>query len=439
MSTLARTSPVDRLDRAALAALQARRLDAMLAVVSSHSAFYATKLAHAGLVRGHVWRWPDDLAAIPFTTKRELVADQTPDAPWGTVMTEPVEHYTRYSHTSGTTGRALRWLDTPESWQWSIDCWKAVYGGARVTHMDRVVFAFSFGPFFGFWTAFDAASQLGALCVPGGGLSSQQRLSLIDAVRPTVICCTPTYALRLAEVAAQEYPAAWLENIGVRVLIVAGEPGGNIPATRARIESAWGARVIDHHGLTEVGPVSFECWESPGYMHLNEAEFLCEVIDPTTGAPVPSGTAGELVVTNLGRVANPVIRYRTGDLVIRDETPCACGRTFARLRGGVVARVDDMVTVRGVNVYPSAIEAIVRGFPSVTEFRTTIADEGALRSARLDIESNGPLPEADAQQVAAALRDAIGLTVTVRCVEAGTLPRPEMKSRRFVIEQRVEG
>src|SRR5437867_3074722 len=158
--------------------------------------------------------------------------------------------------------------------------------------------------------------QIGAQCVPGGGMSSQIRLRMIETIGATVVCCTPTYALRLADLAAEENgvgkDAPPLSEGSVRVLIVAGEPGGSIAATRERIERSWGARVIDHHGLTETGPISFECWESPGDLHVNEGEYICEVLDPSTGRAVPDGQKGELVVTNLGRAASPVIRYRTG-------------------------------------------------------------------------------------------------------------------------------
>jgi phenylacetate-CoA ligase len=422
----------------ALRAEQERRLAALLARIRGGSPFYTRKLSAAGVPHDTTIRIPDGLAQLPLTTKAELVADQEAYPPWGSVLSEPIEHYTRYSHTSGTTGRPLRWVDTPESWQWSLDCWKAVYRAARVDARDRVFFAFSFGPFYGFWTAFGAAEQIGAHCVPAGGMSSQQRLALLRAVQPSVVCCTPTYALRLAEV-ARDGPSAPLNRCGVRVLIVAGEPGGSILATRRLIEDAWGARVIDHHGLTEVGPVSFECWEAPGFLHLNEAEFICEVLDPETSQPVADGEIGELVITNLGRVANPVIRYRTGDLVVRNSSPCACGRTFARLAGGIRARVDDMVTVRGVNVYPAAIESIVRQFDEVAEFRTTVSQTGTLASISMDMECD---PDAGdvalvAQRLADALRLGLGLAVDVNAVERGTLPRPDMKSSRFVIQERL--
>jgi phenylacetate-CoA ligase len=300
---------------------------------------------------------------------------------------------------------------------------------------DRAFFPFSFGPFLGFWAAFDAGSQVGVHCVPGGGMSSPLRLSLIESLAVDVVCCTPTYALHLLEVAAAE--GVRLREGPVRVLIVAGEPGGSIPATRERIEQGWGARVIDHHGLTEVGPLSFECWEAPGFLHLNESRFLCEVLDPATLRPVPDGTRGELVVTSLGRSASPVLRYRTGDVVVRRSEPCACGRSWARLEGGILARADDMVNVRGVNVYPAAIEAVVRGFPEVVEFRSTVSRSHEMRSLSVEIEPAPGVegPPALAAAVSKRLREALGLNVPVRAVGPRTLPRFEMKARRFVVEE----
>src|SRR6185436_6586985 len=331
--------------------------------------------------------------------------------------------------TSSTTGSPLRWLDTRETWQWVLDCWKAVFRGAQVSAQDRIFFPFSFGPFLGFWSAFEAGCQIGAQCIPGGGMSSTVRLSMIENVHPTVICCTPTYALWLAEVAAKE--SMRLADSSVRVLIVAGEPGGSIPATRDRIEQAWGARVIDHHGLTETGPLSFECWESPGALHMNEGEYVCEVVNPETGSPVADGERGELVVTNLGRIASPVIRYRTGDIVSRRSDLCICGRTWARLQGGILARADDMINIRGVNVYPTSIEAVVRMVPEVVEFRSTVSQPGAMRSLSIEIEITDGATDSAAisGHLARELRSALGLTIPVRIVESGSLPRFEMKAR----------
>jgi phenylacetate-CoA ligase len=419
--------------RQALATAQGDRLGMLLRHVYGRSAFYTRKLDDAGVAVASL-RLPDDLERLPLTTKAELIADQAANGPWGTLLTEPIDRYTRYCQTSSTTGSPLRWVDTNESWQWLVECWKEVFSAAGVTAGDRVFFPFSFGPFLGFWVGFDAGSQMGALCVPGGGMSSRQRLSVIDSVQATVVCCTPTYALRLAEVAAEE--GRVLAESSVRVLIVAGEPGGSIPATRAQIERSWGARVIDHHGLTEVGPISFECWESPGSLHLNEDRFVCEVLDPVSGRPMADGQAGELVVTNLGRLANPVIRYKTADIVVRRSDPCACGRPWARLEGGVLARADDMINIRGVNVYPTSIESVVRRFSEIVEFRTTVSQTHSMRMLTVDIEPGAQAGDtaALAERVAVRLKEALGLSVRVQVAAAGTLPRFEMKARRFVVD-----
>jgi phenylacetate-CoA ligase len=416
--------------RAAIAVQQRRRLSALVGALDGRNPFYTRKLALAGVDAAAVTR--QGITALPFTTKAELIADQDAHGPWGSARTEPIAAYTRYHQTSSTTGRPLRWLDTNESWQWALDCWKSVFGGARVRPGDRVLFAFSFGPFLGFWTAFEAGCQIGAHCVPGGGMSSHQRLSLIDAVRPDVLCCTPTYALRLAEVAHTEGHAP-LTASGVRTIIVAGESGGSLPAVRARIEQAWGARVIDHYGLTEVGPVAFEDWDRPGGVYVNEAEFVAEVLD-RDGAPVADGELGELVLTNLGRTASPVIRYRTGDIVRASTAPHLDGPAYLWLEGGILARADDMITIRGVNVYPTAVESVVRAHADVTEFRATVAREGAMRHVRVEIEVRPGVDGASvAQAVALALKEALGLTVTVQPVPPLALPRFEMKARRFVI------
>jgi phenylacetate-CoA ligase len=425
----------ERISRAELVRRQGERLSQLLQRIHGRNPFYTRKFESAGVDPRRL-SFPDDLGVLPLTTKQELIADQREAPPWGTNLTEPLDHYTRYNQTSSTTGTPLRWLDTNESWQWMLDCWKTVYAGAGVGAGDRIFFPFSFGPFLGFWTAFEAGCQIGAHCIPAGGMSSQVRLAMIDTLQPTVVCCTPTYALRLLEVARETAQDRDLADSSVRVLIVAGEPGGNVPSTRERIEQGWGARVIDHHGLTEVGPVSFECWESPRALHLNESEYICEVLEMGGEHVVDEGSRGELVLTNLGRAASPLIRYRTGDVVVRRTDGCACGRTLARLEGGVLARVDDMVNVRGVNVYPSAVEAVVRRFPQVVEYRATVTNQSPLRELCVEVElaRGGEERSIVTAQISAALREALGLTVLLQAVEAGTLPRFELKSRRFIVE-----
>jgi len=430
-ATIRTAAQAECLSRLEIETRQAARVAMLLDHIDGRNRFYTEKFSRAGL-RVSDLDLLTDLDRLPFTTKTELIADQKTNPPWGTALSESIARYTRYNQTSSTTGEPLRWLDTTESWQWMLECWKAVYRAARVGSSDRIFFPFSFGPFLGFWTAFDAGTQLGAHCVPAGGMTSETRLDLIDVLQPTVVCCTPTYALRLIEVASER--GETLANNSVRVVIVAGEPGGNIPATRRQIETGWAARVIDHHGLTEVGPISFECWENSGFVHLNECEYVCEVLDPDTGQPVPDGDQGELVVTNLGRLASPLIRYRTRDIVVRVSEPCPCGRTLSRLVGGIVSRVDDMVCVRGVNIYPAAIEAVVRAVREVVEYRATVYTAGALGTLSVEIEVGSADPESVTRLVESKLRHALGLTVPVVAVQPGTLPRFDMKARRFVVK-----
>ena len=303
-----------------------------------------------------------------------------------------------------------------------LDCWKAVYRAARVNSEDRIFFPFSFGPFLGFWTAFEAGIQIGAHCIPAGGMTSQTRLTLIKNIRPTVICCTPTYALRLLEVARQDPDIQHLDvTKSVQALIVAGEPGGSISSTRARIEEGWNARVIDHHGMTEVGPISFECWENPGNIHLNECEFICEILDPKTLKPVSEDAQGELVITNLGRKASPLIRYRSGDLVVASAQPCPCGRTLTLLKGGIRSRIDDMVYVNGVNIYPAAVETVLRAIDEIVEYRATVRTRGTLRVLSVEIELNKSTENAEkvAQRTKVDFQNSLGLKVPVRsCLRA---------------------
>jgi phenylacetate-CoA ligase len=399
--------------------------------VLADNRFYRTKYAAAGLDTG---RLPDlhQLDRLPVTTKSELVEDQVAHPPFGTNLTFPIEAYSRLHLTSGTTGRPLRWLDTPESWQWWLDCWKEVYRAAGVTAGDRVFVAFSFGPFIGFWTAFEAGQQLGALLLPGGGLSTSQRLDLLLDHGATVLVSTPTYALRLAETAREA--GRDLAGSAIRVTIHAGEPGASIPSVRARLEQAWGARCFDHAGATEMGAWGFGC-EVEDHMHINESQFVAEVIDPDTLRPPavdPTGVQrGELVLTNLGRVGSPLIRYRTGDLVELAGDCCACGRQDRYLRGGILGRIDDMIVVRGINVFPSAIENIVREFGEIAEFEVQVEHRREMAELVIRIETNDATGETTAAALAEGVYRRLNLRPIVQLVAPNSLPRYELKARRF--------
>lgn len=410
--------------------LQRERLVVLLGQILPRNRFYLDKLTRVDVAADTV-RVLEDLKKLPFTTKAELLEDQATHPPYGRNLTCPLTEYTRYNQTSGTSGQPLRWLDTPASWQAMLDCWSRIYAIAGITPADRLFFAFSFGPFLGFWTAFESAARLGCLCLPGGGMSSGARLRFLLDNQATVVLCTPTYALHLAETARQQ--GIDLAAGPVRALIVAGEPGGSITATRALIESAWGARLFDHSGLTEVGPLSIECRAAPGGLHVLEEDYLIEVIDPATGAEVSDGNVGEMVVTNFGRWASPLIRYRTGDLVQMDTRPCPCGLTYRRLLGGILGRSDELIHVRGNNVYPTALEAILRGFPDVAEYRIEVDQTQPLAELRIEVE---PVSDADgaalANRVCDAIRERLLFRAEVVAVAVGSLPRFELKARRVV-------
>lgn len=413
----------------ALESQQLAALNRLVGAIAPSNRFYQRKLAAADALGGFL-SLEAFRARMPFTTKAELALDQLEHPPYGTALTYPLERYVRFHQTSGTSGRPLAWLDDPDSWQWVLDNWKRVWRHAGAMPGDAAFFAFSFGPFLGFWAAFDSAVQLGIRAIPGGGLSSADRVRLLLAQRPRLLCCTPTYALRLAEVAREE--GLDLARAGVARILVAGEPGGSVPAIRARIESAWtGAVVVDHHGMTEVGPVSYGVPGEPDRLRLMADSYLCEVLEPGGDTPVPPGGTGELVLTTLGRVACPLLRYRTGDLV----RPVPSGQSLPGefdLGGGILGRADDMVIVRGVNLYPSSLDAAIRTVAGVGEYQVEIDRRSTLPEARVRFEATDPALD-PAVELARHLAAMFQMRIEVERVDAGTLPRSELKARRWRI------
>ncbi len=416
-------SDLETASRSLIATHQWTRLQAGLTRILPHNRFYQEKFSAVGVNQPLTLEQLEDLSHFPFTTKRELVADQEAHPLFGRNLTYPVSNYIRLHQTSGTTGRPLKLLDTQESWDWWADCWATVYRAAGVSRDDIVFLAFGFGPFIGFWSAYEGAKRLGALTVPGGGMDSVQRLRALQEIGATVLVCTPSYALHLAEV-AQEHGIDMRES-SVRVTIHAGEPGASIPATRERIERAWNARTYDHAGMTEMGAYGFSCSQQQG-IHVNEEEFIAEILNPQTGQPVADGQTGELVLTNLGRWGSPAIRYRTGDLVRHSGYSCSCGRTFLALTGGVLGRVDDMLIVRGVNVYPSALADVLHRFPEVSEYRVIVTQAGPMDEIALQVEC----PAERIAHIQEELHIAFNLRIPVEVVEQGSLPRFELKAKR---------
>lgn len=423
------TGPLDAASgpatRAALDAFKLDRLRALLRDILPRNAFYAAKLARVdadGL--GSL----EQLSTWPFTFKEELVEAAGHGGLPGN-LTRPIDHYVRFHQTSGTHGRPLPVFDTAADWAWWMDCWRVILGRAGIGAGDRVLVASSFGPYAGFWSCFDALVAGGALAIPTGGMPSLSRLQLARNLAATVLVATPSYALHLAEV-AEEHKID-LAATPVRLVIVVGEPGGSIPATRARIAERWGAEVLDHAGATEIG-----AWGvgdlTGGGLDVIEPFFHPEFLALDTGRPAGPGELAELVLTTLGRSGAPVIRYRTGDVVrpiwaAAGDVACG-GSPWVRLAGGILGRADDMLVVRGVNIFPGAIDDIVRSFPEVVEHRLTVTTRGSLDVLHLEIEDRLAAPG----RVAEELKLRLGLKVGVVAVPIGSLPRFEGKGRRIV-------
>jgi len=423
---------IETMPRKALEALQLTKLRSMLQQIYGPNRFYTEKLDAAGIHPESI-KTLDDLKRLPLTSKSELVQAQSDALPLGSNATFEESAYSRFHQTSGTTGTPLRVLDTPESWDWWGRCWGHVLAGAGLTENDRLFVPFSFGPFIGFWAAVEGARKINALMIPGGGRDSLQRLHLMKELGVTAMCCTPTYALRLAEVARES--GFDLSQIPLRTLIHAGEPGANVPATKARIESVWNAKCFDHAGASEIGAHSFECEVQPNGTHVTESEFIVEVLNPETQEAVPEGEQGELIITNLGRIGYPVIRYRSGDLVVLNQQKCACGRSFARFEGGVLGRADDMVVVRGINVFPSAVENLVRQCEAVEEFRITVSTNREMGNLAIELDlSKNANPESARKTVDQAIQNELSLRPEITVVPSGSLPRFEMKAKRFHVK-----
>jgi phenylacetate-CoA ligase len=401
----------------ALRAVQLERLRSGTAQVLRSNPFWRDRLTE---ING----W-DDFERLPLTAKSDLLQDQAANAPFGTNLTYPLERYVRLHQTSGSSGdQPLRWLDTEESWAWWTRIWSDhVYRAAGVRAGDRVFLAFSFGPFIGFWSAFGGAERLGALTISGGAMTTEQRIRNLRDIGATVLLATPTYALRMAELAREL--RLDLGTSDIRLTIHAGEPGASIPATRTAIEAAYMATSFDHTGMTELGPTGHSCSQRDG-VHLIESEFIFEVVDQR-GRP---SDEGELVATNLGRWGSPLVRYRTGDRVLVSRDECACGSPYMKVVGGIRGRVDDMLIVRGVNLFPSQVEDIVRRHAGMVEF--VIEHRQVMQMDEVTVVVEMADPNISTDRLEADLRQALGVRLSCRAVPTGSLPRGELKSTRVV-------
>jgi len=402
------------------------------------SPFYRRKLDEAGVKPTQI-RTLDDIHKLPFTTKDELKQSQLDHPLWGDFLAVPFEECLRVHMTSATTGRALAFLDTPEDWHGFYHSYARALYAFGVRKSDVVMAAFSYGPWIGYWSGFYAAQDLGALVFPAGGLSTEQRLDALLTYPITVLGCTPSYALFLAEQAAKK-GIDLAKQTKVRITWHTGEPGASIPATKARIEAAFGAQAFDLPGLTEIAAWGFECEVRNGLTHVNEDYCLPEVLGED-GQPVRPGEKGELVFTSLYRKAMPLLRYRTRDVVQLADRRCSCGRTLVAFEGGVLARQDDMKKVRGIIVYPRRIEEIVRAHQGVDEFQIVFRRLEGLDDILVRVDPASHLTTDDATRMQGALgeelRLGLGIRVSVELTECGALPRWDHKARR-VKDERTE-
>jgi phenylacetate-CoA ligase len=429
---------IERRSRAAMTRWQSARLREQVRHAAAHSPFYRRKLKAAG-VKPALIRTLADLPRLPFTTKDELKENQAARPPWGDVLAVPLADVMRVHLTSATTGRPLAFLDTREDWHGFYHSYARSLYAYGVRKTDMVMAAFSYGPWIGYWSGFYAAQDLGCLVLPVGGLSTDQRLDALLNYPVTVLGCTPSYALFLAEHAAKK-GIDLAKDTKIRITWHTGEPGASIPATKARIEAAFGARAYDLPGLTEIAAWGFECDARAGLTHVHEDYCYPEVLDEQD-RPVGPGGRGELVFTSLYRRAMPLLRYRTRDIVQVADRKCPCGRTLVAFEGGVLARLDDMKKVRGIIVYPRRIEEIVRPHAAVDEFQIVFRRLAGLDEivVRIDPSPSLALAERDGlrARLEESLRTGLGLRATVEITEPGTLPRWDHKAKR-VSDERTE-
>lgn len=428
----------ETLPRADLQALQLLKLRRMCEWAYTHSPFHKRRFDEAGFQLSQL-KTLADIQLIPFMT-REAWMDSQMEAPmFGNLLATEQTHAIRYHLTSGTSGRTpLRVLDSMKDWEWISEMWSYGLWGFGVRPEDRVYFAFGYGSFIGFWGAHYSCEKLGALVIPGGAQTTSARIKQIVEMDATVVCSTPTYALHLWQ-KAREMGIDLAKESKVSKLILSGEPAGSIPAVKHQLEEAWGAKCGDSAGMTELGTiVVFECAHQPGGTHIIEDHFIEEVINPVTGEPVGYGELGERVVTSFGRGFIPVIRYRTKDLVMKvPASTCSCGRTWDIYSGGIRGRVDDMKLIRGTNVYPRAVESIVREYSAIDEFQIYIwRKENKQDEITVKVELRPGL-EAQWDKMSGCLaRDLSqaheGLRFNLERMEYGQLPHFELKAKRLV-------
>ncbi|MBW2112413.1 MAG: AMP-binding protein [Deltaproteobacteria bacterium] len=420
-----------------LRALQLKRFQERMVHVYEHSPMYRRKYDEAGITPGDI-RTLEDIRKVPFTVKEELRESQARFPPWGDFMCVPPEEGVRVFQTTGTTGIPVKVLLNKKDWTVHFyDQFMHFMHGYGIKTTDILFVPFGYGLYIAWWGFQAALEQAGVMIVPGGAQSSRDRVKNMLDWDATVVCGTPTYLLYLGETARKM--GVSLPESKIRIVVAAGEPGANVPATKAAIEELYGARCYDDIGSSEISNFGFECVAQQG-THVIESMFYAECLDPDTLEPVGPGEVGELVLSNLCTESMPLLRYRMKDLVRFNRDRCDCGRTFLRLEGGILGRSDDMFQFAGVNIFPSGIENLIRQVKEFSsEYQIVVPRQGSGKRMKIRVEPasdrvSGPEMERAVSRFIEAFKYRITVTPDVEVAEVGELPRFELKAKRLIRE-----
>lgn len=428
----------ETLPRASLDALHLQRLQKLAEYAYENTAFYRQKFDAVGLKPSDIRSLEDFKRKVPVTDKSEFIHLQQQRPPYGDTLAVPQDLVAHHCETSGTTGVPLAIPYSMSDTMRYGESWVYGFWGLGIRPSDTFYFAFGWGNFAGFWSAYWGARRLGCRVISGGGLDTKGHIEAILRMKPTVLISTPTFALRIAAVAREM--GVDLSKSSIRFTYHAGEPGPTaLPGMRQQIEQAWGAKAGELLGIAEIDAMAPGCPNGDG-VHVNEMNCFTWSMDAASGQEVAEGEIGENIVTSYANTAQPLLNYRTHDLVRRRTTTCSCGRTWAKFEGAVLGRTDFMVTVRGTNVYQTAVENILNQINGVSmhyELVLTHEDGNDAMTVRFEPEPQVTSDQWDALAQDASDRIHKALHVRLRCtpVAPATLPRFELKTKR-IIDQR---
>ena len=420
-----------------LRSLQFRKFQRIFRWAYDNSPFYHRLYRQAGLEPGDI-RSFDDIKNVPKTDKSMLREIQArPPFPYGDILAVPLDAVTEFRQTSGTTGQPVYHPETWQDWEWSSESWAYALYAQGYRKEDRIFMPFGYSIFIAFWAGHYAAEKIGCEVVPGGVLDTEARILKIQELKATAVMAPPTYILGMADTARKKLGIDPARDLCVRKITAAGEPGACVPATKRRMEEAWGAKVYDQVGATEIGHWGFECQAQCGE-HILEAFHLVEIEDVVTGELVTGpGAKGSMVITTFDRLAHPCIRFDSKDVIeLSSIDRCECGRTFQLLNGGVIGRADDITKVKGVLLAPTAIEEVVRSVPELgDEYEVTVTKKGDIDEIALKVELR-PEFKTDVRRVEEKLVNQLrlrtGLRYDLTFHDYGSLPRYALKSKRFI-------